>query len=198
MKGIGRGLFLGLLGLLTLMIAHPGAHAQCVSGTSTAELITTGPHAGLYKYTIDITWSTPQGLSNVTMDCGFGACPEESCTKIFEFDTPAGHSDGEPSGCLVDYAGEFNCSGNPSIGYTDPIIKWDALDMGGCEPGPTGSATLCFYTELGPFPATQSPVFLIKDGQNVCQGMIAGDCPAAPCAVPVQESNWGAIKALYN
>ena len=48
------------------------ANAQCVDGTISAELQTDGPHAGLYKYTVVMNWSTTQGLSNVTLDCGFG------------------------------------------------------------------------------------------------------------------------------
>ncbi|NNE44873.1 MAG: hypothetical protein HKN12_11760, partial [Gemmatimonadetes bacterium] len=105
--------------LLLFLIPLP-AQSQCVSGTITAELQDSGPHAGLYKYTVDISWSTQQGLSNVTLDCGFGACPEGACAQTYAFDDPAGTSTGDNGSCVVNYLGEFNCSGNPSIGVTDP------------------------------------------------------------------------------
>ena len=180
---------------LVLFVLTPHANANCVEGTVTATFQFSGPHAGLWKYTLEFAWDTPQGLSNVTLDCGFGACKEIACDGTFEFDSPAGQSDGEPAPCTVDYEGEFNCDGNPSIGFPDPIIKWDAIDNG-CEPGATGSGTLCFYSNFGPHPDSPLPIVLIKDGQNVCNGTIMGDCPSA-CTVPTEHLNWGALKVIY-
>lgn len=184
--------------VVALLILSPAAAlAQCVSGTVTSELQTTGPFAGLYKYTVDLTWDTPQGLSNITMDCNFGLCPDFICSQTFAFESIAGTSDGEPAPCTVDYVGEFNCNGNPSIGWTDPIIKWDAVYSGGCEPGNTGTGTFCFYTNMGPSPNQETPLFLIKNGQQVCQGMLVGDCPTG-CPVPVQHKTLGGLKADYD
>ena len=185
--------------LVFAVVVFPGsvASAQCVSGTITAELQGSGSFAGLYKYTIVITWDTPQGLSNVTLDCGFGECVQQACEQTFAFDSLAGTSDGEPEPCTAGYSGEFNCNGNPSVGVTDPIVKWAALN-GDCEPGRTGTATLCFYTNLPPNAGSEQPVFLVKNGQNVCQGQITGDCPVSPCTVPTRPSTWGAVKAIYN
>ena len=183
--------------IVVLILLIPGAvFAQCVSGNVVAESQTTGPFAGLYKYTVTFSWDTTQGLSNVTMECGFGLCPEYICQQIFMFDTPAGTTDGEPAPCTVDYAGEFNCNGNPSIGWTDPVVKWDAI-AGACEPGNTGSGVLCFYTNMGPSPESELPLFLVKNGQQVCQGTLTGDCPTA-CPVPIEQRSLGAVKALYN
>ncbi len=184
--------------LAVVLVAFGGADIAnaCVSGTVTAQYQTTGPFAGLYKYTADISWTTTQGLSNITLDCGFGDCPDEVCVETFMFATPGGTSDGE-GGCTVDYEGEFNCNGNPSIGFTDPIIKWDALDDNGCEPGNTGSGTFCFYSNLAPGPNSALPVILVKNGQNVCSGMLTGDCPQPPCVVPVKESTLGKVKADF-
>ena len=176
--------------------------AQCLSGNVTAELQTSGTYAGLWKYTATVTWDTPSGLSNLTLDCGFGACPDEACLQTYLFDTPAGTSDGKtttgpPASCVAEYSGEFNCSGNPSIGWMDPIIKWDALG-GGCEPGKTGTGSFSFYTNLGPRSDSQLPMVLIKNGQQVCSGTLTGQCPEPPCVVPVEPTSWGKIKADYD
>jgi hypothetical protein len=180
---------------LSLIVAIvPAVNAQCVTGTVTAELQTGGPYAGLFKYTAVLSWDTDKGLSNITIDCGFGQCPEAVCAETFLFDSPSGQSAGE-GGCNVHYYGEFNCQGNPSIDTMDPAIKWDAV--GDCQPDNTGTATIWFYSSLGPQPGTAAPVFLIKNGQNVCEGVLSGDCPAAPCLVPAEDASWGQIKAKY-
>lgn len=180
--------------LVVATTTAPDVGAQCVSGTITSEFQTDGPFTGLYKYTIVMTWDTYQGLSNITLDCGFGQCPDQVCYQTFAFDTPSGLGEGI-GGCLVQYQGEFNCQGNPSIGYSDPVLKWDAI--GECEPDNEGMATLCFYTTLGPQPGCSAPVLLIKNGQNVCQGTIEGDCPAPPCIVGTESTSWGEVKSLY-
>lgn len=177
------------------------AGAQCVTGNVTAEFQTSGPFNNLWKYTAVVTWDTNQGLSNVTLECGFGACPEQACAQTYLFDAPGGTSDGttgppNPQPCVAEYVGEFNCGGNPSIGWTDPVIKWDAVN-GGCEPEKVGTATLCFYTNLGPSENSQLPIVLIKNGTSVCEGTLTGQCPAAPCTVPVEETNWGQVKAGF-
>jgi hypothetical protein len=182
--------------LILLLITAPGVSAQCVTGTITAEIQLSGPYTGLYKYTIEFSWDTPQGLSNVTLDCGFECDPQLACQQTYAFDTPAGYSDGVPPPCQVEYYGEFNCSGNPSVGITHPIVKWDAIDTGSCEPGNMGSGTLCFYTNLPPLPDSPLPIIIEKDGQNVCQGIIIGDCPTL-CSVPVEEASWGAVKTRF-
>lgn len=172
------------------------ASAECVQGSVSAELQLGGPFVGLWKYTVEITWDTPQGLSNVTVDCGFEDCPEIACAQTWLFDDPAGHgTGGEPGDCEFDLVGEFNCEGNPSIGVDHPIIKWDAVDTEGCQASTTGSATLCFYTNVAPGPG-EMPVSLIKNGLNVCDGMLSGVCPLV-CPLATEDSNWGKIKFLF-
>jgi len=189
---------LSILALALVFVASGAtlAGAQCITGTMTAELQTDGPFAGLWCYVAQLEWDTPQGLSNLTIDCGFGLCPDHVCDQTFLFPGPAATSTGEPEPCVAEYSGEFNCSGNPSIGLTDPIIKWDALNDG-CEPGPTGSGTFIFYSNLGPHPEAAMPIVLIKNGQNVCEGSITGDCPAPPCTLPTAPATWGQLKALH-
>jgi hypothetical protein len=185
-----------VLGLFVLFVTPFTASAQCVSGTISSELQLSGPYAGLYKYTIEITWDSPQGLSNITLDCGYDCAPTLACQQQHEFDNPAGYSDGEPAVCQVDYVGEFNCNGNPSIGITYPIVKWNAVYSGGCEPGATGSGTFWFYTIIAPTPDSPLPIIIEKNGQNVCDGIVLGDCPTL-CTVPVEDASWGEVKSHY-
>ncbi len=194
-----RMLLLPALLACSLLLA-PAAHGQCVSGNITSQLETSGPFAGLWKYTLDISWDTPQGLSNVTLQCDF-VCAS-ICDAGWAFadtsGTGAGINDDEnpvPGQCDLPFSGEFNCMGNPSIGITGPMIKWDALDGMGCEAGAQGSATLCFWVDLPPDPNNTAPVVLLKNGQNVCEGVITGDCPQ--CPVGVESIDWSKVKFQF-
>ncbi len=199
MKVLYRYGLSAVLPLILFIGTADRASAQCLSGTRTAELQQSGPFAGLYKYTLDLSWDLPQGLSNVTLDCGLGACPALACVEPYFFDAPAGSSENTPGPgvCVTTtlYSGEFNCMGNPSIGVTVPVIKWDA-DPATCEPHTVASGTLWFYTAAGPAPNSQAAIIAIKDGQNVCEGTVVGDCPAV-CTVPVDEATWGTVKSKY-
>ena len=183
-----------LLFTLLVLIDSP-VYAQCVVGDVSAEFQIDGPFAGQYKYTLNFTWDLPQGLSNVTLDCKMNCAL--ACQLTWGFDDPSGFSDGvNGAPCVVDYVGEFNCNGNPSIGLMVPIIKWDTVEAVGCEPGATGSGTLWFYTIAAPFQNGPTPIFLLKNGLQVCEGTVSGVCPAI-CTNPVEESTWGAVKEKY-
>ncbi len=172
------------------------AQAQCVSGTVTAEFQNTGPFAGLYKYTLEVTWDLPQGASNITLDCGFSACQDAACNTNWIFDTPSGNgTGGEPDGCDFDLAGQFFCDGFAKAGIDYPIIKWDVVDTGDCVGGTTGSAVACFYTDVPPLPG-QAPIALIKNSSNICEGIVTGDCPLV-CPVSSQPISWGNLKFRF-
>ncbi|NNF05216.1 MAG: hypothetical protein HKN21_00515 [Candidatus Eisenbacteria bacterium] len=188
-------IFILLLASLCLVAAT--ASAQCVDGTITSALEVGGTFDGLYKYTVTINWDTPQGLSHATLDCGFGNCASLACASNWYFDDPAGMgSGGSPNDCDFDFEGEFVCQGDPSIGFTDPVIKWDALETNGCEAENTGSAVLCFYTDVAPADGVL-PIVLVKNGQSVCEGTILGDCPL-PCPTPVEGTSWSKIRKLIH
>jgi hypothetical protein len=183
--------------VLFLSVAASPVAARCLDGTATAAYQYEGPYRGLFLYTVTLEFMLEQGLSNVTLDLEFGSCIEYACTQTFLFPDPAGESAGEIANCPVTYLGEFNCSGNPSIDLEVPVVKWDVNTASGCEPGRTGIATLRFYSNLGPDPNRTVSLFLIKNGLEVCEGTLTGDIPISPCAVPVQELNWGTIKSMY-
>ena len=185
---------------MSIVLLAPAAFAQCVSGTINSALETSGPFAGLWKYTLDISWDTPQGLSNVTLSCDFQCAAV--CDAAWAFPDTAGTGPGinddedpVPGQCELPFAGEFDCRGNPSIGLAGPVVKWDALDGNGCEAGPLGSATLCFWVDMPPDPNSSAPVVLVKNGQNVCDGMIVGDCPQ--CPVGAEPIDWSQVKFQF-
>ncbi len=195
-----RMLSLPVLLACSIILLAPAAYAQCVSGSITSELETSGPFAGLWKYTVEISWDTPQGLSNVTLACDF------SCASICEagwaFADSSGTGDGInddenpiPGQCAVPFGGEFNCEGNPVFGQLGSHIRWDALDSAGCEPGQQGSATLCFWIDLPPNPDSEAPIVLVKNGVNICEGTITGDCPQ--CPVGTEPIDWSQVKFKF-
>jgi hypothetical protein len=187
---------LALLCLATFALAASPADAQCVEGAMTSELLTEGPRAGLYKYTLTLSWDTPYGLSHVTLDCGFENCPAEACATEWFFDEPAGYgTGGDPDDCDFEFEGSFLCGGDPSVELVQPVLKWDAIDTDECEAGRTGSAVLSFYTHVGPV-MHEVPIVIVKNGQEVCTGEIAGACPL-PCATPVEQMTWGTIKLEF-
>lgn len=191
---------LGLL-VLAALIPSLATAGECVSGSSAAALQSSGPFAGMWKYTLTVTWDTgSQDLSHLTFDLGLDDCPCVCDEGVIRFDTPAGDSDGHlPSGepCTVDYAGDFVCAGDPSIPEQDgPAVKWDPAE-GDCEPGRTGTGTFCFYSLNGPGAAGPGELW-IKFGQNTCTGPLTGDLPACNgCPTPIEPATWGAVKSLF-
>ncbi len=174
----------------------PSASSQCVSGTVSAELQKEGSWVGLYKYTIEIVWETPRGLSNVALDFGMEACPSSACAVDWFFDPTAGSGHGgDPNSCDFTFQGEFNCHGNPSIGVGYPVLKWDAISDGACEADGQGTAALSFYSAFPPTSPLASAI-LIKNGQFVCEGRVEGLAPLV-CPVPVQRLSWSLVKSFY-
>jgi hypothetical protein len=193
---------LRILSALALVVfLAPNAFAQCLTGTSSAELMTDGPHVGLWKYCIAFSWDTPLGLSNVVLDFEF-PCANGICDATWDFDMPAGTVDGvasdsgTPGECTNDVEGYFTCDAIPGLGLQGPLVKWDAISTidPPCEPGMTGSGMVCYYSDLPPA-MDQEPMFIVKNGTIQCQGTITGDFPS--CPVPVDEIKWSEVKTLY-
>lgn len=181
-----------VLGLLASLQALPTSAlaGNCISGTSVAELQTTGPFTGLYQYTLSVTWQTTgASLSHLTFDLGLDAC---CLPTTAVFDTPAGTSTGVKGPC--EYSGELVCTGDPTLPEQQgSAIKWEPLDE--CDPGNSGTGDFIFYTLH--MPGAPSPAQLwIKYGQDACSGPLTGDLPVCG-ATPVEGSTWGMIKALY-
>lgn len=191
-----RFLSTGVLFLALAIWVSPGS-SRCLDGTSVAVYQHDGPWKGFYLYTITLDYMLDYGLSNVSLKLNVDECPELACQQWFYFPNPAGLMSGEATDCNVPFIGEYNCRGNPSIGLLGPVVKWDAGYSSTCEPGKRGTIILYFYTNVGPDRDSVMPFLLIKNGQEVCEGFIIGDTPGPACMVPANQTNWGAIKSLY-
>ena len=187
-----------MLILTALLFAAATAPAQVIWGTSSATYPNDPGFEGMWKYCLEIEWDTSgHALSHTTLFIGLEVCPLFCDPGFFMFPEPAGSGPGE-DGCTVIYYGSFLCYGDPTMpGDEGPTIKFEYDEEIGCEPGPTGTASLCFYS-IG-FP-TEPDIFLdylgIKYGTDTNTGDLEGVLPT--CIISsVQAQSWGSVKALY-
>jgi hypothetical protein len=189
--------FLGILGGANL------AMAQCsISGTITAEM-TNDPGLPVWCYTMEFTWDTgsPYALSHadLLLDGAGGTCVCADFSDALEWYDPVGSSDGTDD-CIVNYTGHLECNGDPSIpGVEGYLLKFEPIEVDGCEPANTGTAVVVFYSNLPPAPIDEDILSIVdKHGQEFCFGSLSGDFPALACdPVDVQGSTWGKIKGEY-
>jgi hypothetical protein len=197
-----RLLTVAALGLLVLA-AGATSHAECtISGTITAEAV--GHELGLYRYTLYLTWDTDSvyGLSHIDLllDTGLGACVCEDFANALAWEPLAGWSIGVPDGCMVDYEAFLECDGDPSIpGIGGILLKFEPIEDESCEPGPIGSGTFLFYSDVAPEPIDADNLFLVnKHALFACEGQLTGEFPGLACD-PVANSaaDWTTIKRIF-
>ncbi len=196
---------------LALLLSITGSHAVagqlvvdppfCVQGTS--EAIQVWSPLGEWEYTLTVEWDTgvPQALSHLTLDLGLINCACVCELEPFDFDSPAGSSDGEDGGvpCTVLYDGFFVCDGDPSIpGSEGPVIKFEPFN-GDCEPGPTGSGQFVYYSDWPPGEVVtpNQIIVLIKYGGESCEGVLTGVLPICTCPTSTRSASWGDIKRRF-
>ena len=197
---------MAVLLLLSATIPASLTHAQVincpvVSMTITAVPSNDLPIPNLYKYCVTGAWDVGQfGLSHIDVLLMLQDCECRCDEDLIHFIQPAGQSTGEPIPCMVDYLGEYLCTGDPTLppSLQVPAVKWDASGPAGCEPGTQGTGTWCFYSQLPPSPfAVTLGAIAIKHGREVCLGAVTGTLPSCECVTPAEASTWGAIKAVY-
>ncbi|MFH1279897.1 MAG: hypothetical protein ABIK65_16160 [Candidatus Eisenbacteria bacterium] len=203
---------LGSIALLILMAAPAPTQSlvipPCISGNCTAEYA--GDALGEWKYTIDVTWGpVDHGLSHLNLVLGFAGC--ECACDAFPFGAPdsAGYSQGssgvagavdEPDTCRVRYSARYECHGDPSIpGDEGPLVKWEPEESAGCEPGPSGSGTLFFYTDWAPVAVgIPNQCLMFKYSTQSCSGELTGVLPQCTCGpTSTEATSWGGVKALF-
>ncbi|MBN1826616.1 MAG: hypothetical protein JW958_10135 [Candidatus Eisenbacteria bacterium] len=206
-----RGGFAAALALLLIAIAGSGAEGtavvttppvDCITGTSTAELV--NHELGRYRYTIQVDWNTgtQHALSHLDLILGLGGC---GCVcEHFSFGAPdtAGTSNGWLSkrNCTVSYEAGFECNGDPSIpGDEGPLVKWEPKsDPFDCEPGNYGSGSFVFYSDWAPAPVDSGNCYLlIKYATQNCCGELTGVLPECTCVTSVENQSWGGVKKLF-
>lgn len=189
--------FLGILGGANLALAD-----CAITGTITANP-TYNPGGPNWCYTMEFTWDTgsPYGLSHadLLLDWQGGTCMCEDFRDALIWYDPIGNSDGT-YGCTVNYTGHLECAGDPSIpGVDQYLLKFEPIQIDGCEPSNTGTAVVVFYSNLPPAPIDEEILSIVdKHGQEFCFGSLTGFFPSMACdPVPVEGRTWGTIKGQY-
>lgn len=192
------------LTLLTVVFGAQAALAQCFIGGT----ITASPNPNLsgpnWMYTMEISWDTGNNYSlshaNLLIDPGLGTCTCQDFTDALSWDSPIGTSNGYPEPCTVEYEGFLECGGDPSIPEVSGfLLKFEPIEDEFCEPGPTGTATFTFYSNLPPVPIDEEILSVVdKHAQEYCFGNMSGDFPAMACdPVGTQDSSFGSLKGLF-
>ncbi len=188
---------------LVLLMGAQAVMAECfINGTISAS-DNPDPEGPTWMYTMVITWDTGNNFSlshaNLLMDAEGGTCLCQDFLQAVSWDDPIGSSDGYPGGCTVDYQGFLECGGDPSIPDVEGILlKFEPIG-GGCEPGPTGTATFTFFSNLPPSPIDDSVLSVVdKHARQSCLGYLTGDFPAMSCdPVGNEDSSWGQMKGMF-
>lgn len=189
--------------VLVIGLGAQAALAECFIGGT----ITASPNPNLsgpnWMYTMVVTWDTGNSYSlshaNLLLDSAGGTCVCQDFMDAMSWGSPAGSSDGTPMPCSVDYEAFLECEGDPSIPEVDGILlKFEPIE-GDCEPGPTGTGTFVFYSNLDPYPIDEDILSVVdKHAQEYCFGHLSGDFPGMACdPVSTEDSSWGQLKGMY-
>lgn len=201
MKIKRRSLLAGAL-LLCLAAAAPAQTDGCVlGGEITAAPNTTAPGLGAWEYTLTVNWDTGRyGLShlNLLVDEA-GNCDCLELGNALHWASPAGVFDTMSGDCPVDSYAQLECGGDPSLGITMPLIKFEYDEEAVCEPEQEGIFSLVFYADYAPATIYAPNMFLVdKHALQWCEGPVTGVFPGLPCDPVANEyADWGRVKAGY-
>jgi hypothetical protein len=163
--------------ILTLFATESAFAANSIGGTSTAELVSDGSRAGMWKYTIQFDWASETPVFQLTFDLGLPACPCV-CTDVFEFDFPSGSSPGNGGDCTAYLNARFSCDGDSFVGLTTPAVHWWPY-ISTCRPVGSGIGQVVMYSVLQPKTVT-SPAdnFYLRSGSGFARGKLSGQVPS--------------------
>jgi hypothetical protein len=192
------------IAMLTLVFGAQAVMADCFIGGTITASANPDPMGPIWMYTMVITWDTGNEYSlshaNLLMDAASGTCLCGDFLDALSWNDPAGSSDGYPMGCTVDYQAFLECEGDPSIPeVTGILLKFEPIYDEFCEPGPTGTGTFVFYSNLDPVPIDEEILSVVdKHAGEYCFGHMAGDFPNMPCdPVSNEDSTWGNLKGMF-
>jgi len=175
----------GLLVLVGVLVPALSAEAGVISATGSAEWIDQGDWSGWYKYTYTIEWSLDRGLSHLDLLLKPG-CIEEDHQFGFDTDTGGlydGQSTGKRRRCgdpvvfTVFYEGRFEVSGDPSLGISVPLVKWEPVETRD-GPGKQGTGQFWFYSNVVPEYGNFDDVVVAKYGRCKVTGNLTGAYPS--------------------
>jgi len=192
------------LTMMTLVFGAQVAVAECFIGGTITASDNPDPVGPIWMYTMEITWDTGNNYSlshtNLLLDPGLGTCVCQDFMDALSWGDPIGSSDGYPMPCTVHYQGFLECDGDPSLPeVTGFLLKLEPIYDESCEPGPTGTGTFIFYSDLPPAPIDEEVLSSVdKNGQEHCLGFMSGDFPAIACdPLGSQDSSWGNLKGMF-
>ena len=189
---------------LILVCGSLPAQAVCFLGGTITASSNPDPEGPTWMYTMEISWDMDSQFAlshvNLLLDPGLGTCLCQDFHDALMWGSPAGSSTGYPDDCMVDYDAYLACDGDPSIpGVEGFLLKFEPIEGGSCEPGPVGTGTFVFYSNLPPAPIDEDILSVVDkfSGEN-CLGSLAGDFPGIPCdPVANEDATWGSLKGLF-
>ncbi len=193
---VKHGLMILALGLAALPVfaeqAPPWLEGDCVSLGIDDQ--------GMWTYQLTISWDTGKhGVSHVDVIIDdSGNCSAAEIGSGLFFASPAGHGEGVPGACSVEYNAVVEDS-DPSINLMAVVLKYEPRSSNGCEPGRTGGATYEFRSPYPPAAIDVEHLALIqKFSHHSSYGTLRGVFPGLPCnPVAAETSAWGELKASY-
>ena len=189
--------------ILAILLVAFTAQAQTdyIGGSATATRISEPGLEGYWKYCMTINWDTSQypdgarGQSHMSIVLGLEECLGYCGESCFMFPDTVGVSD-DVDGCSVYYYAELDLKGDSTIPPATSTLKFEPYSAD-CEPGVTGTASVCFYSIFPPRVADYLPGSIwIKFGQFVEEGIITGSLPGCRTAA-TENSSWSGIKRLF-
>jgi hypothetical protein len=179
--------------------------AECyLAGESVAEPNPDDPDLGDWRYTVTMEWDTgtQHAVSHLDLLLALEACPDVCEAFPFAVLDTVGSGPGidqNEESCTVYYQAEFNCIGDPSIGIEDPLIKFEPISGGYCEPDVYGTVTFRFYTDWSPTPVSQpNDLLVLKAAQGICRGELSGSLPECMGSqTSTHSATWGQVKSCY-
>ncbi|MFH1313946.1 MAG: hypothetical protein ABIJ00_12075 [Candidatus Eisenbacteria bacterium] len=191
---------LALTAVCVTLLAIPALASPDLWGTSSAWEATEPEYEGYWKYCLTVNWiDLPHGVSHVDLLVMLESCACACTPGYFAFADTVGSGPGTNSvPCTVYYYGLFECHGDPSIGITDPLVKFEPYENC-CEPDKDGYATVCFYSVASPTEAgLYEDVIVLKYSTEYATGDLDGVLPICdPAYSATEPTAWGQIKALY-
>lgn len=174
------------------------ASAECfIDGNIVAEM--ENHPLGDYTYTMTVHYDmdSQHGLSHLVMvvDGAGGTCDCSDIGNAVHFDDVAGFMT-VPDECHLDFQSELLCDGDPSIGVEGILFKFEPIEAECGEPGPSGTITFVFYSDMSPAPINDEAVSMIdKAAGETCSGGLTGVFPGLVCDPVSNDSlHFGSLK----
>ena len=157
---------------------------------------------GQWRYTLTIEWSNATGhdMSHFNLSLGAGTeCGEEEISRQVRFQALAGflYQGGwnVPVGCYA----SFERRGDPSLGITEPLLKFEPCTYMQRPVGDSGVGKVVFWSDHAPADILMPNRFLSeKFGRDGITGEVTGVFPGLPCdPVAGETMDWGRVKSTY-